>query len=697
MRKRILSFLLALTILCNVAPVAFAATAEMGNFKKVNTYTSGQFTDVKLSDWFSPSVQSAYEMGLVKGNSATTYNPTGDVTIAETLALASRIHNIYHGGNGQFLQETPWYQVYVDYATSMGIIKVAYDYAAKATRAQFAEIIAASMPEAALPSINSIGDDAIPDVKTTDAYGAAVYRLYRAGILTGSDAYGTFNPHSNIQRSEVAAILARMTSTAQRKVFTMKTPPGPATGITIDTPTLFLYVGDTYALTATVQPDNAIDKTVTWYSSNPNVVTVSPVGVVIAVSKGEAFVSAQTVTGAIQHCKVTVMSDDDTSEKDGKDEPVKELNAEQVYEKCAPAVFFVKVYDRYGSAFATGSGFFIDESGIAVTNYHVIEVAYSATIHTSDTQREYDVVGVIDYNEKEDWAVIQIDGSGFPVLDIGDPTTVVGGATVYALGSPLGLQNSISQGIISNTNRVEDGATYIQITAAISSGSSGGALINKYGDVIGITSATYTKGQNLNLAVPITAIEGYDADSVTPLGGAPKPSGGSSTPSGTTNQAQAFDALKAFIVSNANSSFGTGNLPTYGETIRNEYGNHTLKLVYNASKNQIDIVFNYDNTCTSYLTLTPNNQNYAISVFVYLTSYSTDWDFFGQGTVYAPSFTNDTSIPFTYFEGASVKEPTISELCGNMVTLSVYLTEEVLNKVSGNYSMTAFGFTALGL
>lgn len=225
MKRRVARLLLVFVMMFTMAPKVLAATAEMANFKKVNTYAPGQFTDVKTNDWFAASVQSAYEMGLVKGNSATTYNPTGNITIAETAALASRIHNIYQGGNGQFVQGIPWYQVYVDYATAAGIIKYSYDYSAVATRSQFAEIIAASMPSDALPTINNIADNALPDVKITDPYGTAVYRLYRAGILTGSDEYGTFNPNSNIQRSEVAAILARMTSANQRKIFTLKAKP----------------------------------------------------------------------------------------------------------------------------------------------------------------------------------------------------------------------------------------------------------------------------------------------------------------------------------------------------------------------------------------------------------------------------------------------------------------------------------------
>lgn len=220
----------------------------------------------------------------------------------------------------------------------------------------------------------------------------------------------------------------------------------------------------------------------------------------------------------------------------------KELTAEEIYKKCSPAVFYVEVYDARGQAFATGSGFFIDSEGTAITNYHVIEGAHSAKIKIGDTEVFYDVEGVYDYDVATDWAVIKVAGQGFNYLTIGDYETVVGGATVYALGSPLGLQNTISQGLISNVNRVLDGVSFIQTSAAISSGSSGGALINKYGEVIGITSAKFADGENLGLALPISVVKNYDSTAVSPLS---KVTGESISAPG---EYAADDVLRAFVV-----------------------------------------------------------------------------------------------------------------------------------------------------
>ncbi len=196
------------------------------------------------------------------------------------------------------------------------------------------------------------------------------------------------------------------------------------------------------------------------------------------------------------------------------------LNAEQIYAKYVPAVFLVEVYDEYDDMIATGSGFFIDGDGTAVTNWHVIYGATSAVITVTDSDgetRTAEVEGVYDYNKEEDWAIMKVEGSGYSWLQFGGQDSVVGGATVYALGSPEGLSATLSEGLISNPSRTIDGQTYIQTSAAISHGSSGGALINKFGRVIGITCAKIEGGENLNLAVPVTKLANYEKGELVPL------------------------------------------------------------------------------------------------------------------------------------------------------------------------------------
>lgn len=195
-------------------------------FPRTNVYHQDQFDDVKANQWFSQNVADAFEMGLVKGVSNTEFNPYGDVTVAEAVTMAARIHSIYTTGNENFTSNGGmWYQVYLDYAYENGVISRAYynsDVSQKATRAQFAEIFANAMDDKGFYEINTVKDNAIPDVKMTALYADDVYKLYRAGILAGNDVLGTFSPDTYITRAEVSAILSRMADTSNRLTFTMK-------------------------------------------------------------------------------------------------------------------------------------------------------------------------------------------------------------------------------------------------------------------------------------------------------------------------------------------------------------------------------------------------------------------------------------------------------------------------------------------
>lgn len=216
-----LIFLLCIVLIAETGShlTASPKTGGLDHFQKKNQYTSAMFSDVRESDWFYDNVKVVYEYGLMIGDSPTKFRPNGNVTIAETITLAARLHSIYQTGKNDFETSTPWYQVYIDYAKSNGIVRTAYqDYNRAATRAEYAVILAAAFPEQALKQINQIPDNTIPDVKISDTYGEAVYRLYRAGVLTGSDGKGTFHPNSNIRRSEVAAIISRMADADQRVV-----------------------------------------------------------------------------------------------------------------------------------------------------------------------------------------------------------------------------------------------------------------------------------------------------------------------------------------------------------------------------------------------------------------------------------------------------------------------------------------------
>ena len=194
------------------------------------------------------------------------------------------------------------------------------------------------------------------------------------------------------------------------------------------------------------------------------------------------------------------------------------LSAREVSARCAGAVFYLELYAndvnlRSGTPSASASGFFVTADGVALTNYHAVEGTMFAFAVTNDGSR-YPVAGVLFTDPDRDVAVIRVDptaentgvtAASFPCLTMRGRDTVVNGDIVYAIGSPLGLSNSISDGIVANRSRQVRTSVdpYIQVTAPISSGSSGGVLLNEYGEAIGITTATFAYGQSLNLAVPL--------------------------------------------------------------------------------------------------------------------------------------------------------------------------------------------------
>lgn len=159
----------------------------------------------------------------------------------------------------------------------------------------------------------------------------------------------------------------------------------------------------------------------------------------------------------------------------------------------------------------TGTGFFISEDGLIATNYHVIANSTKLTV-TDPAGNKYPCEKVVAYDDENDFAVIKIDVSGHPFAKIGNDYAT--GDKIYTLGSSYGLSFTFSDGMISNAKReIEDyneGFYYIQITAPISSGNSGGPLLDECGNVIGINTMSLEGGQNLNFAIPATNLATLD-------------------------------------------------------------------------------------------------------------------------------------------------------------------------------------------
>lgn len=184
------------------------------------------------------------------------------------------------------------------------------------------------------------------------------------------------------------------------------------------------------------------------------------------------------------------------------------MSSEEVFRAISPSVVEICVFDRNGDPFARGSGFFVDDRGQIATNFHVMEGAYSATATLSDGT-ELEITAVNAYDADLDLALVQTSASGNPFLE--QETAVTTGETVYALGSPRGLTGTFSDGIVSSASRYDNGVEYVQTTAPISPGNSGGPLVNVYGRVIGINTFYVNDSQNLNFAVKVSQLANLDS------------------------------------------------------------------------------------------------------------------------------------------------------------------------------------------
>ena len=406
--KRVFIIIIVIAILAALPVYASAKWVGFDNFTYSGNYIAGQFDDVKGTEWFARYVEDAYNFGFFRGKGENIFDHGGLLTLGEAVTLAARLRSIFNTGIANFEETVPFYTVYADYALSYGIIDNHGDYTAPATRAVFAKLVYNALPKDAFPIINDIAEYGICDVVPDDDFSDAVYGLYRAGILSGSDRFGTFSPGSNITRAETCAIMVRLAD--------------PATRVSTKLPA--------------------------------------------------------------------------------------KIPAEVIFQRNANAVFMLETFDSDGDSIRTGSGFFISDTGLAVTNLHVLENAASAAATLFDG-KVYPILGVLDISEEYNLALFSIDTNavGFNYLLLADSDLVETGNSVYALGSPRDLINSITDGIVSNSNRVVDGSTFIQFTAPISFGSGGSPLLNSLGQVAGVASSSFSSGQNLNLAVPVNFVK----------------------------------------------------------------------------------------------------------------------------------------------------------------------------------------------
>jgi hypothetical protein len=171
------------------------------------------------------------------------------------------------------------------------------------------------------------------------------------------------------------------------------------------------------------------------------------------------------------------------------------------------SIVSIVMSDKDGHPLAQGSGFLISRDGHVVTNYHVIKTGSSAIVKLPDGAF-FVVDGVLASDKHRDVAIIKAHGNNFRPLTLGDSTRLQVGEEVVAIGNPLSLESTVSNGIVSAIRTIEEeGGKFVQITAPISPGSSGGPLFNMAGEVVGITTSGFRGGENLNFAIPINTVK----------------------------------------------------------------------------------------------------------------------------------------------------------------------------------------------
>lgn len=239
--KKALSILLAAS--CAFSALAMSASAAVHpdppeklsvQLEAIRSYGEAGFTDV-ANDWSLPVITTCYELGLMSGRGAGKFDPSGTVSIAEAVTVTARIHELSAGGDGMLPESQPWYQSAVDYALGNGLISKGQfsSYTAAATRAELAGLLANVLPAEDYAPINEITE--LPDVSAATPYSKDIFKLYNAGVVTGSDVYGSFAPLSSITRAELSAMLCRLVQPAARKAVDLKVKPeGEAMAYTSD-------------------------------------------------------------------------------------------------------------------------------------------------------------------------------------------------------------------------------------------------------------------------------------------------------------------------------------------------------------------------------------------------------------------------------------------------------------------------------
>ena len=195
------------------------------------------------------------------------------------------------------------------------------------------------------------------------------------------------------------------------------------------------------------------------------------------------------------------MSSDITSRPPIAQSNQAEKSPAQIFKDVSPAVVVITMSSVGEIPAGYGSGFIISQDGIIMTCLHCVSMAQNISISTKDGQR-LPVTGIIGFDPINDICLLKVEAQGLPGVSLGNADILETGASIFTIGAPQNLSDSISDGLVSGKRQLFS-RKMLQISAPISPGNSGGPVIDAYGNVVGVASFYHKRGQNLNFATPI--------------------------------------------------------------------------------------------------------------------------------------------------------------------------------------------------
>ncbi len=307
--------------------------------------------------------------------------------------------------------------------------------------------------------------------------------------------------------------------------------------------------------------------------------------------------------------------------------------ASEIHEMAKNSVCEILTYDKNGEGLSLGSGFVYTSDGQFITNYHVIDRAYSAQLKING--KTYDVSNIIAYDKDIDLAIIKVTTTdsftALPLCATEHPT----GSQIYALGSSQGFTDTFSQGIITNSRREEEGVVHIQHSASISSGNSGGPLINEFCEIIGINTWVYLGesgvAQNLNFAVSVEEIANLTTVNYTMA-------------DFYATEFNPFVLLKDFVMEE--NDYDAEDKEYFRALSYDEYDDfYTMSAIWYAVDTEIfTIAFTMDNEYTVYLEVDSNFTG------IYSWYYYDKFDNYMEGNIYASLYRDTSTLIATKYD-----------------------------------------------